>query len=193
MKQYPTSITATLSLAIVLTATGCINLEPANDTTRFYVLDTTIEPVAMPGKRHVLVRNVSLADYLQNSQIVQRDGANKVSYSAGHRWAGSLEKMISEIVAEEISLSSPGLYASTLPTGIEEMFLDINVVRFDFSAGGATTLVMESVLTNAKSQERIQHQRIKTSRAIAPEAGYEEIVNSLEQTLRAGIREISIE
>lgn len=192
MNPHQRSIAAILSFTLFFIAPGCINLDPATDSTRFYVLNATIEPVTKAGRKHLLVRNVSLADYLQNSQIAQRDGSNKVTYNAGHRWAGSLDKMISEIVAEEISLSSPALFASTLATGREEIFLDLKVVQFDFSTAGSTTLVMEYVLADAQSQDQLRHERIRIQRDIAADADFEEIVNSLEQTLRAGVREIPL-
>jgi len=171
---------------------GCINLDPVADGTNFYILSTSGNQSAAPGKRQILVRNLELADYLKNSQLAQRDGANRITYLANHRWAGPLDKMIADTIAEVITANSAESAAYTLATGKETHYLDARVLQFDFTPGKQTRLLVEYVLIDAETRGTVRRDYIKHQQNIPDASGMEEIVAALELTLRKALENLSI-
>jgi uncharacterized lipoprotein YmbA len=90
---------------------GCAGLdvlEPVEDTARFHLLDTGLDPEAAealdPDGRAVVVGPVTLAEHLRRSGIATRgpDGT-EIRYSPGHRWAGPLDELVTDLLVNRLS------------------------------------------------------------------------------------------
>lgn len=193
-KSVRLNVTILLPLILVILTSGCINLDPVSDTTQFYVLQTNRKPVQADSSKQVLIRNLNLADYLQNSQIAMREGPNRVTYMANHRWAGSLDKMIAEVIAEELGKQYPDVSASTLSTGNENAFVDVAVHRFDFGPGYSVSIIFEYTVTDSETRKTVAHDWIEGHKASSNGAtNIEEVVALLEEALREGLQKLKLE
>lgn len=182
-----------LTMALILLTSGCINLDPVSDTTQFYVLQADRKPARTGSSKQVLVRNLNLADYLQNSQIAKREGPNRITYMANHRWAGSLDKMIAEVTAEELGNKYANVSASTLSTGNEDAFVDVSIQRFDFGPGNQVTVILEYTVIDAETRKTLAHDWIKNYKTSPNPDNIEEIVALMETALRDGLLNVKLE
>ena len=193
-QPFRLNIAILLSLVLTLITTGCINLDPVSDTTQFYVLQTDRNPVHVDSSKQVLIRNLNLADYLQNSQIAKREGPNRVAYLANHRWAGSLDKMIAEVIAEELGKQYPEISASTLSTGNEDAFVDVAIHRFDFGPGSSVSVIFEYTVTDSETHKTVSHDWIKSHKSSPNGAtNIDEVVALLEEALRKGLQNLKLD
>lgn len=97
-----------LLLVLVGCLAGCVNLDPANDPTRYYLLDppavpTTDEPnVGI----HVALKPVELPAYLNRQAIAVRQAQNELAYQDFHRWAEDLAKTIERNLAADLLMKT---------------------------------------------------------------------------------------
>ncbi len=181
-----------LSSIIALFLAGCITFEPTVDLTQFYILNSKTQAYpARPGKT-VFVRDVSLADYLDNSQIAQREGPNKIQYLAQHRWAGSLEEMVAGVISDEINSSHPGYNAAMMERGNEDLILDVKILRFDFDPGASLNLNLEYTVMDGDSRKILRHEQLSQQQALASDASMTEIVSMMESILRQLVGEMKL-
>ena len=171
---------------------GCVGFEPTPDTTQFYVLNTREQARPLSQGKAVLVRNVSLAEYLDNSQIAQREGSNRIIYLAQHRWAGSLDRMITGVIADEINANHPGHNATMLERGREDLIVDVTVLRFDFHPGSEVALQLEYIVVDGISREILRHERLDRQQACPAHPSIEEVVNLMEILLRGAVGDMKL-
>ncbi|BAO45322.1 PqiC family protein [Thiolapillus brandeum] len=113
---------------------------PAN----FYVLT----PLSQPGGKTIPdmligVGPLNLADYLDRNQLVSRSGDVSLELDEFHRWAGSLGKNATQVLAEDVSrlLGVDGVLAYPWSSGVDldyQVILDIN--RLDVDADNTVIL-----------------------------------------------------
>lgn len=107
-------LTATV---LILVVTGCVNLEPKLDPTRFYVLNVPLaeaDSKSDTGQEYaaVKVRSLQIADYLDRPEIMVRYGDSRVERQSTQRWAGDLKMNVQNELARWWSTrqSQRGLY-----------------------------------------------------------------------------------
>ncbi|MGD8262884.1 MAG: PqiC family protein [Desulfobacterales bacterium] len=103
----------------------------------FYTLTAMHEPQpARPSQEGmaIAIGPVTIPAALDRSQIVTRDGTNKIRLSENHRWAGPLQQDIAAVLADNIS----GLLKSerVAPFTREDLFepthrVIVDITRFD--------------------------------------------------------------
>lgn len=135
---------------------------------------------------------MSLADYLDNSQIAQRASSHTIAYLAQHRWAGSLEEMVADVIADEINVNHPGYKATILERGREELVLDVRVMRFDFQPEIGISLQLEYNVMEADSGESLRQERISLQQSLPADAAVGAVVNSMEVVLRNAVNQIRL-
>jgi uncharacterized protein len=92
-------------LAILLVLAGC-----ASKPSRFYTLNaiTTPEGVqkgSLEAKSLIVaIGPIEIPDYLNQAQIVTRSTQNELKVAEFDRWAGSLDKDVSRVLIEDLSL-----------------------------------------------------------------------------------------
>lgn len=139
MKTIYHTIRLSAFVAILLLVSGCVNLKPAESTTRFYVLgarqhvDTpsaSIEPTGLS----IGLRRLRLAAYLDTPYIVLRHGGNEVSFSENHRWGEDLEKAINRAVETHLTAQSTIQRVDRAPWPLNtshDYILQIHILQFE--------------------------------------------------------------
>jgi len=178
-------------LSSVLFLSGCLNLSPDEDPTRFYVLSSSQKSVQLNDQTHLAIRSVGLADYVDNSKIVERVNEHEISYLALHRWGGHLDALIGQVVADEIEQSWEGIYATVGVDRRAHWQMDLNVLRFDRLNGGGAEVVFEWILVDGNSKETLLKGR-SVSREKSDGPNVEQSVALLESLLRKGVRELVV-
>lgn len=147
--------------------TGCVNLAPQTDATRFYVLEA-----ATPGataadagcSRTILIGPVRLAGHLEQPAVVERLGDHEVRYLEWHRWAEPLTQAVPRTLVRRLAGELPGAcvagYQRVTP-GANTVQVEIEIDRLELTAAN------EAVLTTSwrifKPGEKGVAQRIGTT------------------------------
>ena len=131
--------------------------------TAYYALDlqkpSSQEPKSLSSAEPVIVvLPADVPEMVDRSQIVTRDGENRVLVSDSHRWAAPLRHEISRVVAAELSdrLGSSGVitlpYAPDNP--IPDYRLKIVVQRLDLQSGHGVLIDAAWLITARDGAER---------------------------------------
>ena len=142
-----------------LSLAGCASSPP----TAYYALDlqkpSARESKPLPsGEPVIVVLPADVPDMVDRSQIVTRDGENRVLVSDSHRWAAPLRHEIARVVAAELSdqLDSSGVitlpYAPDNP--LPDYRLKIVVQRLDLQAGHGVLIDAAWLITARDGSER---------------------------------------
>jgi uncharacterized lipoprotein YmbA len=157
-RKFPTPLAA-IALATLLLS-GCTQATP----TRFYTLS---DAAAAPGETLALrdrdlavaIGSVTLPDYLNRPQLVNRTGSNQVALSDFDNWVEPLESMFARTLAENLSLLLRTDDVLTLPQRRPfrpKYQVDVEVARFDTDSAGQAVLDARWWLIGARS-ERVLH------------------------------------
>ncbi len=182
----------------LLAWSGCAGTKPA----RFY----TLSPLDATGERSgtvsaeqriaVAVGPVAIPDYLDRPQILTRSGPRGFALSEFDRWAGSLEKDISRILAENLSVLLPrdkvtvfrwGGGASPFPA---EYRVGIDVTRFEGALGESVVLAAQWSVYREEERTILS---ASESNVREPVEGpdYDALVEAMSRALGALSREIA--
>lgn len=124
------------ALCVLMTASGCLNLGPKEDPTRFYILGDS-ERAAVPADTTgavVGLRAVQLAGYLQTPFLVVRTGPHEVAYADFDRWGEALDQGINRSVAGYLSHRAGIRRVDVVPwprQARHDYLVDIQVHRFE--------------------------------------------------------------
>lgn len=185
------------SVFVVLTSTGCLNLEPQPDPTRFYTLavDSTPGETTRSGPVDLLVRDVELAQYLDNSKLVERVGPSELHYDPFHRWGGALDAMIGDVVVRTLDEALPTLRVSGAAFARAPRILDLRILRFEYTREGEVVVSLEWILKHTpedSGETRIETGRLtRTAARHSADAG--EIVAQLTSLLQETINALAAE
>jgi uncharacterized lipoprotein YmbA len=96
-------------LALAVGMTGCVDLKPRPDATRFFVLGsspgvTATTPTA--GAISLGIESFSIAPYLDSPRIAVRVEEVEITYSANSRWGEQLDRAIQRRLVDELAGSS---------------------------------------------------------------------------------------
>jgi uncharacterized lipoprotein YmbA len=124
-------------LAAMLLTSACVQLGPAKDTTRFFILspapDTdSIGPVA--DGPLLAVGPVTIPDYLDRSVIVTRVGPNQVDPLGNDRWAEPLAGMIQQTMALDLAVAFGARRYLLYPWPRDQqpdIVVEVDVLRFE--------------------------------------------------------------
>lgn len=155
---------------------------PAN----FYVLT----PLSQPRDKRVPdlligVGPVNLADYLDRNQLVSRSGDVSLKLDEFNRWAGSLEKNTTQVLAEDVSrlLGMDGVLAYPWSSGVDldyQVILDIN--RLDVGADNTVILDAQWQLFDQRRRKLLEVHRSHYE-VPSPDASHAAVVRAQSQAL----------
>lgn len=85
---------------VALVLAGCLNLEPRENPTRYYLLGGGWQP-SDPAAAGLSVglRRLDIAEYLQSTKIAVRESPHEIRYREYHRWGEDLNRGINRTVA----------------------------------------------------------------------------------------------
>jgi uncharacterized lipoprotein YmbA len=163
---------AILLLGLVLAATpGCFSRTPAPE---FF----TLRPAATAplGPLHpglsLAVGPIDFPRYLDRSEIVRRDTANRLVLSGAHRWGGSLKSDILRVVADDLGTllgtSEVAIYPTEPGSGVDyRVRLDLR--EFEATVGGPIVLRLHwAILAGAERQTAV----VRASRVEQPPVSF---------------------
>ena len=123
-----------------LAAAGCAGFLPRTDPANFYVLSASPELGAGPPLLIALgVGPVLIPDYVDRPQIVTRVAPNQLDLSESRRWAGPLQKRVTELMLLNLSRQLGTDRATAFPFAMglpRELDAVINLTRFEVGADG---------------------------------------------------------
>ena len=132
------------SVLILSLFTGCKNLRPVQDLTRYYVLSAADAPAATHSNQTlgIGIAPVEISPYLQNGHIVVRRGANEIHYSEYYEWAEHLDKGIQRALAADLSALMPSarVVTSSWQSGEVKVEINVSIQRFELDERGAAVL-----------------------------------------------------
>lgn len=191
--------TVAFMLGICLLAwSGCAGTRPA----KFY----TLSPLSAPGERSgtvsaeqriaVAVGPIAIPDYLDRPQILTRSGSNELKLSEFERWAGSLEKDVSRVLAENLSALLPrdkvtvfrwGGDASPFPA---EYRVGIDVTRFEGTIGESVVLAARWSVYREGDREIVSAHESNVKEPLEGQE-YDSLVEAMSRALATLSREIA--
>ncbi len=175
-----------LTLITLLPLCGCLNLEPVEDQTSFYVLSLKREAFVGEIQQRISIRSVELVDYLENSQIVQRAEGNEILYLPEHRWAGDLDMMIGMVIADEIEKLKGGTYVTVGESLNADYKIDLKVLNFDITNSGQSAASLEWAIVDASTRGVVNEGRTE-----AVVSGEENNPSGKVAALEAALRQIT--
>jgi uncharacterized lipoprotein YmbA len=95
----PRNGSAVLLIVLALGLSGCLNLKPVADTSRYFALmPLSAAPSASSAGPALGIGGVEIPDYLQSKRIALRKGSNEIEYSESLKRAERLDKGIQRVL-----------------------------------------------------------------------------------------------
>ncbi|MDP0501218.1 MAG: PqiC family protein [Verrucomicrobiota bacterium JB022] len=192
MRSFPALFGCAL---LGLTLSGCVNLEPSADPTRFYVLHSGLSdaPATDETSRVLTLQEVRLPSYLQGSKIAVHGQGFGISYSDWHRWGEELDVGLTRVLAEYLNASLPSYQVDTgrrryLPAGAP--VLEVEIERFEGTQSGEVWVAARYIVTEEDSQGFVAQGHFR-HRAEWDGSDYQQLVAALSDGLRQLASEIA--
>jgi uncharacterized lipoprotein YmbA len=181
----------TLVLLICVLA-GCSLFKKSTDPTRFFVLSAK-EPATTPPPSSAVVglEKVELPEYLVRDEMVTRLASNELKISDFDRWGEPLKDSFSRTLVRDLTGQLGEGHVVERPYATQpKLLLDVDVRRFERTAGNTVTLDAVWTLRDAASGETVVR---KESSLRQPVSGHDTqaSVAALSQALAALSAEIA--
>jgi uncharacterized lipoprotein YmbA len=156
--------------------TGCFNLQPASDPTRFYVLTPRCAPrpqqTAAASAPLLMLGRVEVADYLQRSELVWRRAPNHVAYAHFTQWAEPLQPALDRVLKENFLrlLGSGRFFAGVNPGKRPVEEIRVSILQFDLFSEGEARVKALCRIVDHQSRETRKQQMLTASRRFDLEA-----------------------
>ena len=168
--------------------------------TRFYLLDSMAEPAeevgaGAAGHEDIVigVGPVNIPEYLKRSEIVTRDGRNKLLLADFDLWAEPLEENISRVLAKNLSILLPSDRIAVFPwRGMPSIQYQIklDLIRFDGEQDGHALLDARWMILSGKEKEILLMRRSAFREPIVSKT-YEAIVVAQSRLIEKLSRDIA--
>lgn len=134
MGRFFSAQVVVVCLSVSLWIFGCAGRSSPVDFYTLTPMDQPQQGKTSQGGMAIAIGPVTIPAALDRSQIVTRDGTNKIHLAENHRWAGPLQQDIAAVLADNIS----GLLKSerVAPFTREDLFepthrIIVDITRFD--------------------------------------------------------------
>ena len=140
-------------LAAALAVTGCLNLKPAQDPTRHFVLTSLVvapDPSSVAsGAPAFGLGTVRLSAYLQKQSLAVRKGEDEIVYLEDYQWAERLDQGLDRILASNLRwlLGNEKIYLKVWLREAVDYEIDLDISRFEPDATGKVTLIIHWNIT----------------------------------------------
>jgi uncharacterized protein len=117
---------------------GCASPKPI-----LYALDPVPGPIVNAPRRVILIREISLARYLDRSPIVRSSAGYRVELAPNEWWGESLAPMLARVLAANLAQRLPAstVLAETVAiTVTPNLSVEVSISRFDEDTSGALVL-----------------------------------------------------
>lgn len=181
----------------LLFALGCT---ATTEKARFYKLNSLTSPESTAhtkgavGSVAIGIGPIKFPDHLDRPEIVTRTSGNALQLAEFDRWAGSLEKDFSRILAENLSILLSTDYVFMFPftqAAPIDYKVAVEVVRFDGELGKSATLIARWSILEGGEQKELKSVRRSSITEPADSKSYETMVAALSRTVEDLSREIA--
>ena len=191
------------AFAIVLVAmalSGCIDLEPRADSTRFFVLSSAVgpSPVLQAEAASALslgLLQIDLPPYLKSPKIANRSGSNEIVYSDANRWGEKLEIALGRALADNIATQIPVRGVSVFPWAEpvpHDYNISLRIIRFEGDDAGRVTLEAKWMVLNPTDDAPLKRGETDVNLSGWDGADYVILVSSLSSALSTLAQELSM-
>jgi len=166
---------------------SCASSNPA-----LYTLEVPPGPVRRGGPRVIELRTVSIARYLERSQIVRSSENFRLDVLPNDWWGEPLDAMLGRVLAHALAQRLPGstVYPENSAISSEpDVTLQANVQRLDQDATGAVLLSAQFAVVRraADTRDFTAHVPVHGSSAAALVAAMSEAVGQLADRIAASL------
>jgi uncharacterized lipoprotein YmbA len=122
-----------------------------------YVMAPVPGPVRTGAPRNIALRSVSLARYLERSQIVRSSEGYRLDVLSNEWWGEPLDALIDRILVQELTqrLSGSTVYADTSAISTApDATVEVNIQRFDLDHTGAVLLLAQIAVGGQVTRSR---------------------------------------
>lgn len=195
MNQHRPSLTAFAAVLVAASLSGCVNLDPQPDPTRYYTIDPAgpaTESAASPTG-NVLVVVVTTAGYLEQPSIVERQGGHEIAPLPLHRWAEPLAQALPRAIARRLQGAMPDTFVTPDQrrfSPVKHPTVYVSVEQFELSSGNEAVVRLQVMHSVPVDEEKPRSSRtFVATRAFPPEgdrisAGVSALSEALDQVLR---------
>ena len=167
-------------LLVLLPLAACASVKP-----EWYRL------TAIPGRpraarpMRIELRDVRLARYLDRPDLVRAAGGTRLMIEDGQRWAGPLDEMIAQVLAQDLEQRLPGstvLRERGALAGEPALVAGVEIDRFETDGAGQAVLSAKFTIRPAASDGAIRDGRVEAG--VAPSGlGTNALVQALSEAL----------
>jgi uncharacterized protein len=107
------------------------------------------------GPKVVALREVSLARYLERSQIVRSSQGYQLQVEANNWWGEPLSAMITRVLSQELAQRLPGtsVFAENGAISVDpDATVEVNFMRLDADRSGSVVLAAQIAVTSKKKR-----------------------------------------
>ena len=151
-------------LFILIFFSSCSGSLPTN----YYILSAmevdSSTPLKTTSYQRVLLRPITLVDYLRKDRVITRTGLHQINVSDFHLWAEPLEKNIVRVLIENLNNNSKGIIVESFSHQKKrktERSIKINIEQFERVDNGIVELRSEVLFLNSDIEklDKIYHLR----------------------------------
>ena len=175
--RLPISIRPIVFASILCLLSGC-----ASAPDNFYRLSADGELPAVRGAGggalSIGLGPVKIPDYIDRAELVFESAANRFEIPSDHRWAGSLGKSVTSVLAADLGhrLETPAVYAYPWDPGVALRYsVPVRVRQFHAVSGGDAILDVSWEVRDAASGDTLQRGS-ELFREALTEEGYDGVV-----------------
>jgi uncharacterized lipoprotein YmbA len=152
-------------VAALMMLTGCFG---KSQPPRFYTLTAeaqrqlAVSPSSAVRNAAVGIGPIQIADYLNQSKIINRSSDNRIEQAEYHQWAGSFEDNLTEVLAENLAVLVPTerIYLFPWRTSVSiDYQVALDIIRCDGRLGEAVRLVARWRLLSGEEKQVITVKR----------------------------------
>ena len=146
--------------ALLVLATGCVDLKPQIDGTRYFVLSapSISSGVKLETAKVVGIDNFSRSPYLDRPMIVTRKGQNEIAFSSINRWGNELRQAIPKHLERhlESSRSVRSLQSLPWPDDIQpDLRLSLDISRFEGASSGTSGIAVVAGSWTLRNEDHV--------------------------------------
>ncbi|MCP3678600.1 MAG: membrane integrity-associated transporter subunit PqiC [Deltaproteobacteria bacterium] len=181
--------------ATLLLFSSCATTPPS----KFYTLHALTDTISAKQKGGsekaigVEIGPLSLPAFLDRPQIVTRTNSTELIFAEFDRWAEPLDKNISAVLTENLSILIPSDSIYSYPwrgSPKVDFQVAINVVRFDVTSDGRASFVVRWTIYEGNSREVLLKKKSHFTES-ANSNDYHSLVSALNKTLEDFSRKVA--
>ncbi|MBR9984362.1 MAG: membrane integrity-associated transporter subunit PqiC [Desulfosarcina sp.] len=182
------------SLMTIFIISGCRSITPS---VSYYILNPVIAgpmpPADADDQRPIIVgiSPVELPGYLNRVQMVKRTGPNQLEVSSRHRWADYPDRMLQQVLGENLSKLTidTRVYTAPWPAGLKPD-VTVDVTFLELIGTSDKKMLLSAVWTITGSGDPSPAHRTALSETITG-SGFDDLAAAHSRVLEALCREVA--